>query len=69
MTIHKASNSLLFSDLLPYSDPMTTITSDHPSTQLQRNKYYQSTSVESRKRLFNSSKKLKEELGVRFIFE
>ncbi|CAF3862527.1 unnamed protein product [Rotaria sordida] len=65
-----------FNDFLAYPDPITTILSENHSsirpTIVRRNKRldkYQSTIIETKKRenfsknLFNSSKKLKEELG------
>ena len=58
----------LSSDLFSYPDPTTNLIPDHQSTLIKRNKRLskpQSTVFESRKRLFGSSKKLKEELGVR----
>jgi len=62
----------IFSDFLSYPDPITNIIPDNHSsirpTIVRKNKRlnkYQSTVFETKKRLFNSSKKLKEELGVR----
>jgi hypothetical protein len=58
----------LFSDLFSYPDPVTNTIPDTHSTSGKRNKRlnkHQSTVSETRKRLFTSSKRLKEELGVR----
>jgi hypothetical protein len=53
-------------DLLSYPDPITTVPPDNHSTIVKRNKRlnkYQSTVFETKKRLFNSTKQIKEELG------
>jgi len=55
-----------FNDLLSYPDPMTNIIPDNHLSIVRRNKHsnkYQSTFFETKKRLFNSTKTLKEELG------
>jgi hypothetical protein len=66
----------IFSDFLSYPDSTTSIIPDNHSmirpTIVRRNKRlnkYQSTVFETKKRLFNSSKKLKEELGVKIKFK
>lgn len=66
---------IFFSDFVVFSDPITNNNSDNHSsirpTIVRKNKRlhkYSSTVFETKKRLFNPSKKIKEELGVRNKF-